>query len=154
VTRRYAARQVRCTHSRGFTLVEVLVALVIVALGSAAVLSALTTGADSTARLRERSFAEWVASNRLVEARTSREAPKPGSREGEVEFAGSMWQWREDIDRTPITGMLQIKVSARPKATDGERDGWLVTLIGFHGASVASPPGADAVWDIARRGPP
>lgn len=137
----------------GFTLVEVLVALVIVALGSAAVLSALTTGADSTARLRERSFAEWVASNRLVEARTSREAPKPGSREGEVEFAGSMWQWREDIGRTPIKGMLQIKVSARPKA-DGQHEEWLVTLIGFHGASVASPPGADAAWDIARRSPP
>ena len=137
----------------GFTLVEVLVALVIVALGSAAVLSALTTGADSTARLRERSFAEWVASNRLVEARTSRETPKPGSREGEVEFAGSMWQWREDIGRTPIKGMLQIKVSARPKA-DGQREEWLVTLIGFHGASVASPPGADAAWDMARRSPP
>lgn len=138
----------------GFTLVEVLVALVIVALGSAAVLSALTTGADSTARLRERSFAEWVASNRLVEARTSREAPKPGSREGEVEFAGSTWQWREDIGRTPIKGMLQIKVSARPKAADGEREEWLVTLIGFHGASVAAPPGADAAWDMARRSPP
>lgn len=154
MTRRYSARQARWTHSVGFTLVEVLVALVIVALGSAAVLSALTTGADSTARLRERSFAEWVASNRLVEARTSREAPKPGSREGEVEFAGSTWQWREDIGRTPIKGMLQIKVSARPKAADGEREEWLVTLIGFHGASVASPPGADAAWDMARRSPP
>ena len=154
MTRRYSARQARWTHSVGFTLVEVLVALVIVALGSAAVLSALTTGADSTARLRERSFAEWVASNRLVEARTSREAPKPGLREGEVEFAGSTWQWREDIGRTPIKGMLQIKVSARPKAADGEREEWLVTLIGFHGASVASPPGADAAWDMARRSPP
>jgi hypothetical protein len=65
-----------------------------------------------------------------------------------------MWQWREDIGRTPIKGMLQIKVSARPKAADGEREEWLVTLIGFHGASVASPPGADAAWDIARRSPP
>ena len=138
----------------GFTLVEVLVALVIVALGSAAVLSALTTGADSTARLRERSFAEWVASNRLVEARMSREAPKPGTRQGEVEFAGSIWQWREDIGRTPIKGMLQIKVSARPKASAGEREEWLVTLIGFHGASVAPPPGADVAWDVARRSPP
>ena len=138
----------------GFTLVEVLVALVIVAIGSAAVLSALTTGADSTARLRERSFAEWVASNRLVEARMSREAPKPGTRQGEVEFAGSMWQWREDIGRTPIKGMLQIKVSARPKASAGEREEWLVTLIGFHGASVAPPPGADVAWDVARRTPP
>ncbi|MFZ9477978.1 MAG: type II secretion system minor pseudopilin GspI [Steroidobacteraceae bacterium] len=138
----------------GFTLVEVLVALVIVALGSAAVLSALTTGADSTARLRERSFAEWVASNRLVEARVGREAPKPGTREGELEFAGSTWQWREDIGRTPIKGMLQIRVSARPKAAVGEREEWLVTLIGFHGASIAPAPGADAAWDVARRSPP
>jgi general secretion pathway protein I len=139
---------------RGFTLVEVLVALVIVALGSAAVLSALTTGADSTARLRERSFAEWVASNRLVEARVGRTPPQLGTREGEVEFAGSMWQWREDVGRTPIKGMLQIKVAARPKAAVGEREEWLVTLIGFHGASIATAPGADAAWDVARRSPP
>jgi hypothetical protein len=65
-----------------------------------------------------------------------------------------MWQWREDIGRTPIKGMLQIKVSARPKATDGEREQWLVTLIGFHGLSVAPPPGADATWDMASRSPP
>lgn len=141
-------------RSRGFTLVEVLVALVIVALGSAAVLSALTTGADSTARLRERSFAEWVASNRLVEVRVGREAPKPGTREGEVEFAGSQWQWREEIGRTPIKGMLQIKVSARPKSGGGKREEWLVTLVGFYGASVATAPGADATWDMARRSPP
>lgn len=138
----------------GFTLVEVLVALVIVALGSSAVLSALTTGADSTARLRERSFAEWVASNRLVEARVGREEPKPGTREGELEFAGSMWQWREDVGRTPIKGMLQIKVSVRPKSAVGEREEWLVTLIGFHGASIATAPGADVAWDVARRSPP
>lgn len=144
----------RVARPRGFTLVEVLVALVIVALGSAAVLSALTTGADSTARLRERSFAEWVASNRLVEVRIGREAPKPGTREGEVEFAGSLWQWREEIGRTPVKGMLQIKVSARPKGSLRTREEWLVTLVGFHGASVATAPSADAAWDVARRNPP
>ena len=56
-------------RTRGFTLVEVLVALAIVALGSAAVMTALSTGSQSTSRLRERSYAEWVALNRLTEIR-------------------------------------------------------------------------------------
>src|ERR1700694_5585676 len=56
-------------YSRGFTLVEVLVAVVIVAFGMGAVLPALTSAADNVSRMREKSFAEWVALNQLATAR-------------------------------------------------------------------------------------
>ena len=50
---------------RGFTLIEVLVALAIVTIGMAAVLEALTSSARATLYLRRKSFAEWVAINQI-----------------------------------------------------------------------------------------
>lgn len=142
---------------RGFTLVEVLVAIVIVALGSAAVLSSLRTAADSAARQRERMFAGYVAMNRLVETRLEPEWPAVGTSEGAVEMAGVRWQWRQEITRTPFAGVLQVTVSARPapaaadKAGSGRDGGWVVTLTGARGRSVAPDPAQDRLWDLARR---
>ena len=67
---------------RGFTLVEVLVALIIVALGSAAMLSALASSARAAERIRERMIAGFVAMNRLTETRLEPEFPGVGRREG------------------------------------------------------------------------
>ena len=69
---------------RGFTLVEVLVALIIVALGSAAMLSALASSARAAERIRERMIAGFVAMNRLTETRLEPEFPGVGRREGQT----------------------------------------------------------------------
>ena len=66
----------------GFTLVEVLVALVIVAFGMGAVLTALTSSADNVTRMREKSFAEWVGFNQLALARLQGTIPPTGATEG------------------------------------------------------------------------
>ena len=49
---------------RGFTLIEVLVALVIVAFGMGAVLATLTSAADNVTRMREKTFAEFIGATR------------------------------------------------------------------------------------------
>ncbi len=85
---------------RGFTLVEVLVALIIVALGSAAMLSALASSARAAERIRERMIAGFVAMNRLTETRLEPEFPGVGRREGEIEMGGSRWAWQEEVVRT------------------------------------------------------
>ncbi len=63
---------------RGFTLIEVLVALAIVAIGMAALLSALSSSADSASYLRDKTFAEWVALNRIEEVRLASAMPQEG----------------------------------------------------------------------------
>ena len=99
---------------RGFTLVEVLVALAVVALGSAAVMSAIGTGADASSRLRERTYAEWVALNRMAEIRVSREWPLASNEVGEETMAGQRWQWRQTIESSDVRGVWRIRVDARP----------------------------------------
>ena len=59
------------SRTRGFTLIEVLVALAIVAIGMAAVLGALTSSANTVAYLRDKTFAQWVALNQIATLRLS-----------------------------------------------------------------------------------
>ena len=55
--------------SGGFTLVEVLVALVVVALGLAALMVAVQGAARTSGYLRDKTLAQWIALNRLAEVR-------------------------------------------------------------------------------------
>lgn len=150
------------TAGRGFTLVEVLVALIIVALGSAAMLSALASSARAAERIRERMIAGFVAQNRLTETRLEPEFPGVGRREGEIEMGGSRWAWQEEVVRTPIEGVLQITVRVRgnePKtpgrtSADPAQAGWLVTIAGARGTAVSADPLLDRLWDSAQRSPP
>ncbi|NBU25419.1 MAG: type II secretion system protein GspI [Gammaproteobacteria bacterium] len=157
-----SASRPRRRDAAGFTLIEVLVALIIVALGASAMLVALRTAADSAQRQRERMLAGYVAMNRIIETRLEPEWPSLGSREGVVEMGGRPWRWRQEITRTPFEGVLQITVQVRAEppggtAAGGARDraardaGWAVTLTGARGRSMLVDPGPDRLWDTARR---
>jgi general secretion pathway protein I len=96
----------------GFTLIEVLVALVIVAFGMGAVLSALSSSANTISALRERSLAEWIALNQIADTRLLLNPPQPGVTEGDVKsFGNGDWHWRQDVIAVDaIPGMLEIAV--------------------------------------------
>ena len=136
-------------RSTGFILIEVLVALVVVALGVAAAMSAILSAATSAERLRERAYAEWVATNRLTEIRIAPEFPSIGRREGVAQMADRDWEWRENVRATSIDGVVQIVVEVRPR---GSSD-WLVTMSGARGRDVLTG-GADLIWDTAERSAP
>ena len=99
-------------RTQGFTLIEVLVALVIVAFGMGAVLSALSSSAENISALREKSMAQWIAMNRIADERLNLNPPKPGTTEGDVKaFGNEDWHWREDVVAIDaIPGMLEIAV--------------------------------------------
>jgi general secretion pathway protein I len=96
--------------AHGFTLLEVLVALVIVAFGMGALMATLTSAATSVERLREKSFAEWVALNRISEVRLGKGAPTKGKSNGESELGGLKWKWTQEIQEANFPGMLRIDV--------------------------------------------
>jgi general secretion pathway protein I len=98
--------------ARGFTLIEVLVALVIVAFGMGAVLAALSSSADNISSLREKTLAQWVAMNQVADTRLSLNPPQPGVTEGDIKaFGNGDWHWRQDvIAMDAIPGMLEIAV--------------------------------------------
>ena len=100
--------------SRGFTLLEVLIALIIVTLAVSALLGTVTSSASNVIYLKEKTVAEWVALNRLTEIRISQQFPDKGRRTGNAEMAGMKWQWEEEVTELPVKGMFRVEIRARP----------------------------------------
>jgi general secretion pathway protein I len=96
--------------TRGFTLIEVLVALAILAIALAAASRASAMMANSSAELRQRLLASWVAQNRLAELQARRAWPDAGTREGEVEQAGLKLTWHETVSATPNRAFRRIEI--------------------------------------------
>jgi general secretion pathway protein I len=114
-------------RARGFTLVEVLAALAVLAIAFAAVMRGLAQGIDLAAELREREVALWVAQNRLAGHEAERAFPTPDTRDGETEMGGRSWRWREQVAATPDADLRRIEIEVR---ADPQREA-LARLAGF-----------------------
>ena len=132
-------------HS-GFTLIEVLVALFIVALGIGALLSTLTSAATTVDHLRDKSFAEWIALNQITQARLATSSTGTGTSSGEVEYAGNKWYWRQQIVDQGIAGILRIDVEVSRNAAP--ESSALATAVGFMGLKPIPPNGRTPAWTI------
>lgn len=105
----------------GFTLVEVMVAMLIVAVAISSLLFQMTSTIDNTAYLRDQTIAQWVALNQLElvylenqQTNTLLEKERSGS---EI-MAGREWYWRIKPIQTAADGFLQLEVSVRAAAND------------------------------------
>jgi general secretion pathway protein I len=124
----------------GFTLIEVLVALAIVTIGMAALLSSLSSSADSASYLRDKTFAEWVALNRIEEVRLAAALPQEGKTDGEIELADRKWKWQQEVLKTEVTGILRVDVRVKPSELSGDRN-WYAEVSGIRGNTLSNPSG-------------
>jgi len=131
--------------ARGFTLIEVLVALAIVSIGMIAVFKVIGDTANNVAYLRDRSIAAWIADNRLTELRLSGELPSVDETEGELEYAKQRWHWVQKVATTPVAGLRRVDVSVRREA-DAEGTS-LVSMAGFIGQAAAATGPSSRPWN-------
>ena len=131
--------------ARGFTLIEVLVALAIVTIGMAAVLEALTSSARATLYLRHKTFAEWVALNQIEQVRLSGTFPHIGTRTGHVRFARRQWRWRQKVSDTTVPGVVRIVVRTRPLHGHDHHE-WYASATGYMGRAVGPPNPLSPQW--------
>jgi general secretion pathway protein I len=114
----------------GFTLLEVLVALLLMSLALAGLMRLSALEARAAAQLRDTTLAQWVASNAIAETRLRESFPAIGTREGESAMAGRQWRWRMRVSGTeePTIRRLDVSVFA-PEAREGEA--LVANLTGF-----------------------
>lgn len=129
-------------RAAGFTLIEVLAALIIVSLGMLGVIEAVSQTARNSSYLREKTIAHWIAMNRLTEVRLEQSAPKVDKSSDEVEMADRRWRWTMVVTQSPLPSVRRIDISVRP--AEAKEDTSMASVSGFYGTAIA-PPGTVAV---------
>lgn len=141
----------RKRDSRGFTLLEVLVAMAIISLGLIGVFGSLSQMLGATEILRDKTLATWIATDRITEMRVTGEYPDAGDRSDQVDMAGVEWAYTIKVTKIPDIRMRRLDVSV---GFADEPDRVIATVVGFlpephtPGAAApgagggAAPPGA------------
>lgn len=115
---------------KGFTLLESLVALAILAIALAAVLRTTSASINHVDAMRQRLLADWVAQNRLTLHAGRGDWLPTGLQQGEETQAGLKFIWQEKVDSTPNPAFRRIEVSVAsmeyPKQSLRRLSGYLV----------------------------
>ena len=125
----------------GFTLVEVMVALAVVAIALPALLLALSQHVDGTGYLRDKSMAQLVAANKLAELRILSQASQSllqGKDSGEASMADRDWYWWMDSQPTQAENFYRVQIDVAATAEQGEAP--LYTLVAYFSSDLAPGP--------------
>ncbi len=95
----------------GFTLLEVLVALLIVSLALSGLVAVGGQSVASSAHLRAKTIATLVASNRLAEVELLQSGLATTETFGEAAMAGQNWRWRQRVGGIGVGQLKRIDVA-------------------------------------------
>jgi len=123
-------RNYSATRSRGFTLLEVMVALAVIAIGLGAVITEASRNISNAALLQDKTLGHWVATNKVVEMQVEKAWPGAGEDEGDVEMAGRDWYWTVIIIDTPDDRVKRMDVEVR---TDSDSEKPVAKVISYLG---------------------
>jgi general secretion pathway protein I len=114
----------------GFTLLEVLIALAVLALSMGAIIKATSDYTNNQSYLRDRTFAMWVARNVLVQFQIEKEWPNVGERKGTRDMGNREWRWLAVISQTEEPELRRLDVKVFPIESDDDESP-LSVLSGF-----------------------
>lgn len=113
---------------RGFTLIEVLLALSVIAIALTALLKASSQNIDNTHRIKEKNISHWIAMQgvamiqlNLLQVSSSQESTQV------TNMLGQKWYWRAKASNTPIKKIQMLTISVSSKQSGPFRQ----ELIGF-----------------------
>ena len=114
---------------RGFTLLEVLIALAILAIASAAVISQTSSSIHNLDRLELKNTALWIADNQLAYIQSLPDWPALGRRSESFDMAGQQWRIDTSIEATSEPWLRKVDVTVGLDGADIN----LISLTAFRG---------------------
>lgn len=111
-----------------------MVALTIIAFSLTAVAASMSQMIGAANAMRDRTYASWIAQNKLAEMRLSNILPEVSTTTGEVDFANAQWEWRATVSETGVENFMRIDVTITHIDSDYE----IRTVTGFVGEPVIS----------------
>ena len=105
----------RGRFQRGFTLLEVMIALLVITLGMGAVITTTGESGWKSAHLRESTIANWVAYNELALYRASRTWNSAKRRSGVTDMANAEWEWVMEISDTDDESLRRLDIEVTLK---------------------------------------
>ena len=134
------------SRNGAFTLVEVMVALAIIALSLTAGAAKMGRMIDTSNAMRERTYASWIAQNKITELRLANVVPEVTATSGEVDYANTTWDWRAVVSESGIENLYRVDVSISYAGNENV----IRTVTGFIGEPV--PLGqANSSWNRGTR---
>jgi len=112
---------------RGFTLMEVLVALAVLAITLAAISKSLNVHIQHSTYLRDKTIAHWIAMNKLTEMRLNSTFPAIGKNQGKSLMGDREWHWSLNVSPTIDPDLRQLEIAVSLK----ENNSPLTFLTGF-----------------------
>jgi len=117
---------------QGFTLLEVLIALAILAIALAAAIKGVSSHVSNLVYLKERSLAHWVGLNALTELRVSGQWPSRGEIKGDETMTGREFKWVISVTEVEGGDVRRLDVKVTPGDDD---DRPLSTMVAYVGKS-------------------
>lgn len=96
--------------NKGFSLIELLLAMAIFAYAASAILSVVSQSARNLSDFEQITFASWVANNQLVYTQNDDTWPPKDNAKGEVDMAGLTWYWQQKVTETEFPTLRQVQV--------------------------------------------
>ena len=132
VTQMYRGISINNRYTKGFTLLEVMVALAVIALALAAATSAVSGNIRNASGLQQRTYAHWVAMNKLAEMQLANQWPATKTTKGSSLMAKQEWYWSTKVTKTPDGFDLIRKIDITVRLNEDDESS-LITLTGFVG---------------------
>lgn len=130
-------RKLKVSYCNGFTLLEVMVSLLIVALALTSLVKGTAGNVNNANELRAKIFAQWVAINKTNEWRAQKLFPSVGRTSGQQMMGKQEWYWVANVINTENKDIRRVEVSVFKEEEQKEKkDLAIIKLVSFLSKSI------------------